>query len=68
MPAVLTTNVMAMPNATGRSMLTRRRRMSRSALVKKGPQENTTMGSVMTQEAQRNSCSISPDRSPGCAT
>ena len=67
-PAVLTTKVMAMPSATGRSMLTRRRRMSRSALEKKGPHENTTIGSVMTHEAQRNNCSISPVRSPGCAT
>jgi len=49
-------------------MLTRRWRMSRSALEKKGPQQNSTTGSEMTQEAQRSSVSISCDRSPGRAT
>jgi hypothetical protein len=67
-PAVLTTKVMAMPSATGKSMLTRRSRTSRSALLKNGPHENTTIGSVMTHDAQRSNCSISPVRSPGCAT
>ena len=68
MPAVLTTNVMAMPSATGKSMLILRKRMSRKALEKNGPHEKTTIGSVMTHDAHRSSCSISPVRSPGWAT
>ncbi|KAF1056769.1 MAG: hypothetical protein GAK34_00117 [Delftia tsuruhatensis] len=68
MPSELITKVISMPSATGRSMLTRRWRMSRSALEKKGPQQNSTTGSEMTQEAQRSSVSISCDRSPGRAT
>ena len=67
-PAVLTTKVMPMPSATGRSMLMRRCSTSRSAAEKKGPQENSITGSVSTQEAQRSSCSISAVRSPGSAT
>ena len=64
---MLTTKVMSMPSATGRSMLTRRCRISRSALEKNGPQANSTTGRLMTQEAQRSSCSISMVRSPGMA-
>ena len=67
-PAVLTAKVMSMPSATGKSMLTRRKRISRSALVKNGPQANNTTGSEITQEAQRSKVSISKERSPGCAT
>ena len=67
-PAVLTTKVMPMPSATGRSMLTCRWRTSRNALVKKGPQAKKTTGSEITHEAQRSSVSISCDKSPGCAT
>ncbi len=58
---------MAMPRATGRSMLMRRWRTSRSALEKNGPQANSMTGRLMTQDAQRSRRSISSDRSPGMA-
>ena len=66
-PRLLTIKVIAMPSATGRSMLMRRWRISLRALAKKGPQANRTTGRQMTQEAQRSKPSISALRSPGCA-
>ena len=66
-PAVLTANVTAMPSATGKSMPTRRCTTSIQALRKKPPHEKNTTGSVNTQDAQRNSASISALRSPGRA-
>ena len=59
------TKVIRMPSATGRSMLTVPSRKSRSALAKKGLQENSSTGSVSTHEAQRNSFSMSGVMSPG---
>ena len=67
-PALLTPKVISMPSATGRSMLIRRCARSRHAVLKNGPQENNTTGSVSTHEAQRSSCAISVDKSPGAAT
>ena len=67
-PIELTANVMAMPRATGRSMLTRRRRRSRRALPKNGAQENSSTGNESTQEAQRSNCAMSGAKSPGAAT
>ncbi|MNZ95496.1 hypothetical protein D3C78_1146460 [compost metagenome] len=64
-PRELTMKVISMPSATGRSMLTRRARMSRSALEKNGPQANSTTGRDSTHEAQRSRVSISCVRSPG---
>ena len=66
--AVLTAKVMAMPSATGRSMLMRRAARSRQATEKKGPQEKNTTGRLSTQEAQRSSSSTSGVISPGPAT
>jgi len=48
-----------MPSATGRSMLMRRWRRSRSALAKNGGHENTITGIVSTQLAQRSRLSKS---------
>ena len=56
-----------MPSATGKSMPTRRCTTSIQALRKKPPHEKNTTGSVNTQDAQRNSASISALRSPGRA-
>ena len=67
-PAVLTTKVINMPKATGKSILTLRCTTSRQALLKNGPQENRITGRVKTHEAHRSSCSISTDKSPGKAT
>ena len=67
-PTVLTTKVISMPTATGKSMLTRLFSTSRQALLKNGPHENNITGSVNTQEAQRSNCSISAVKSPGAAT
>ena len=64
----LTTKVISMPSATGRSMLMLRVRRSRHALRKKGPQANSTTGIEITHEAQRSRVSISSVRSPGLAS
>ena len=66
-PTVLMAKVIPIPKATGRSMLIWPCRMSRKALRKNGPQEKSMTGRVSTQEAHRNSVSISVVRSPGCA-
>ena len=67
-PKELTIKVMAMPSATGKSMLMRRWRRSRRAFLKKGVHENSKTGSESTQEAQRSNCAMSGARSPGSAT
>ena len=66
--AELSANVMAIPKATGKSMLMRRHRMSRKAALKKGPHEKNTTGKVSTQDAQRKSCTMSGVMSPSPAT
>ena len=62
--AELSANVMAMPKATGKSMLMRRWRMSRKALLKNGPHEKKTTGKVNTHEAQRSKNTTSGVMSP----
>ena len=54
-----------MPSATGRSMLMRRCRRSRSALAKNGWQENSITGIVNTQAAQRSRLMMLGSISPG---
>ena len=65
--AELAPNAIRMPSATGTSMPTRRLRRSRSAEEKNGQQENSTTGSVSTQDAQRNRPWASGEMSPGSA-
>jgi hypothetical protein len=66
-PSELTTKVISMPSATGRSMLTRRSFRSSSALRKNGWHENSTTGIDNTHCAQRNRLMRSGSISPGVA-
>ena len=65
--AVLAPKAMAMPSATGTSMPMRLWRRSRRAAAKNGRQENSTTGSVSTQDAQRSSDCASAEMSPAAA-
>ena len=64
-PRLLTTKVMAMPSATGRSMPIRRARASRQAPARKGWHENSSTGSDSTHWAQRSRWMRSGSISPG---
>ena len=61
---MLSKNVITIPSATGKSMLTRCARMSRHALLKNGPHENSTTGKVNTHDAQRskNTMDLTPEQ------
>ena len=64
-PSELTTKVINMPSATGRSMLTRRSFKSSHALRKNGWHENSTTGTDSTHCAQRSRFTRSGSISPG---
>ena len=63
-PSELTTKVISMPSATGRSMLTRRSFRSSHALRKNGWHENSTTGIDSTHCAQRSRRTVSASISP----
>jgi hypothetical protein len=65
--AVLAPNAITMPRATGTSMPMRAWTTSRSADAKNGRQENSSNGTVSTQDAQRSSAWMSGVMSPGSA-
>jgi hypothetical protein len=64
---VLTPKVIAMPSATGKSMLIRRSLRSVHALLQNGPQANDKTGKAKTQLAHRKSICMSGVMSSGLA-